>query len=451
MKMRDLQLDCDPIEALRRASALPGVSLLHSGMQAYGLGRYTILAARPWKTLTCRGGEARVEQDGAERSFAADPFEALRLELPREAEAGELPFSGGAIGYVAYDAARQLERLPALLPDDGAPDARFAFYKGAVVFDHQTGHARAVCRGEAWDEVVEELVAALQSRAAPQGEPFRLAHPIRNDVTRGEFIESVNRIRELIRDGEVYQVNLSQRFDGACSGSAAELFARLARASPAPYAAYLDFGDEQIVSSSPERFLFCRDGFAQTRPIKGTRPRGQSEVETLAYEAQLRESEKERAELLMIVDLERNDLGRVCRPGSVDVDGLFGLERYATVIHQTATVSGRLEEGLDGLDCARALFPGGSITGAPKIRAMEIIERLERSRRGIYTGAIGYVDASGAIDLSIAIRTLRVAGGNVSFRVGGGIVWDSDPESEYEETLVKAKAMFQAIGGESAR
>ena len=330
----------------------------------------------------------------------------------------------------------------------GGCDARFALFDGAVVFDHAAGAVFATCEVGDPEQVNAEVIAAIRSGGMVTVAPFRLGAALRSNFTRDGFVRAVEKVRELIRAGEVYQVNLSQRFAGPCGGSAFDLFLRLAETSPAPYAAYLDFGDEQIVSSSPERFLLLQGRAANTRPIKGTRPIGRDETETEANERELAASEKDRSELLMIVDLERNDLGRVCEPGSVVVENLFALERYATVIHQTASVSGRLEEGLGWIDGVRAMFPGGSITGAPKIRSMQVIADLEAGFRGIYTGAIGYVNTAGDADFNIAIRTLRVADGEVTFQVGGGIVWDSDPESEYEETLVKARAMVRALGGD---
>lgn len=428
---RRLEVPFAPLAAARRAAVLPGVAFLYSGLRAYGLGRYSILAANPAREI-CGAG-----------------FDALEAELAKlePGKRGELPFHGGAIGYFSYEAGRCLERA-ALRPSAGKyPDCRFGFYEGALVFDHQEQSTWLVSLAASPSESLQRFCAVALSEEQADHEPFSLESQLTGNFEREEYLAAVQSIRERIRKGDVYQVNLSQRFEAECSGSAFDLFSRLAEASPAPYAAYLDFGDEQIVSSSPERFLQIADGQATTRPIKGTRSAGASEAEAAAGARELAESEKDRSELLMIVDLERNDLGRVCEPGSVRVDDLFRLERYSTVIHQTADVSGRLEGGRSAIDCVKAMFPGGSITGAPKIRAMQIIDELERGERGIYTGSIGYFDASGAVDLNIAIRTLRIADGRLSFQVGGGIVWDSVPESEYEETLLKAKAMLQALEG----
>lgn len=433
---RKLDVAFDPLGAARKVAHLPGVSFLFSGLQAYGLGRYSILVANPRKTLTVRGGGASV-------------FETLGKEglAGRRTELGRLPFYGGAIGYFSYDAGRCLEPGTLKPSDHESTDGRFAFYEGGLVFDHQERATWLVSSNEEISEELESLSLNAFGPEAAEPEVFKLSDALSSNFEKVDYLRAVEAVRSKIRDGEVYQVNLSQRFEAACTGSAFDLFLRLAEASPAPYSAYLDFGDEQIVSSSPERLLRVMGGSATTRPIKGTRSSGQDSAEAAANAEALTNSEKDRSELLMIVDLERNDLGRVCQPGSVKVEELFRLERYSTVIHQTADVSGLLEEGRSALDCVKAMFPGGSITGAPKIRAMQLIDQLERGHRGIYTGSIGYFDASGSADLNIAIRTLRVADGRLSFQVGGGIVWDSDPESEYAETLLKAKAMFEVLGG----
>jgi len=439
MYERKLDVPFEPIAAARRAAALPGIAFLFSGLSAYGLGRYSVLAARPSRRLDLYGKNG-------------DCFEELRSRFPEfgRVPTGRLPFYGGCIGYFSYDTGKRLEKGKFDFSVLNSPEARFGFYEGGIVFDHEAGESWLVSLEEEASAELEDLASLTFKDEKQSYEPFRLCSELRSNFERDEYLDCVDAIRSRIRKGDVYQVNLSQRFVGTYSGSGFDLFCRLAERSPAPYSAYLNFGDEEIVSSSPERFLFVDQGKATTRPIKGTRPMGNTHSETIANEEDLRSSEKDRSELLMIVDLERNDLGRVCEPGSVQVDDLFRLERYATVIHQTADVSGSLEDEQDAINCAKAMFPGGSITGAPKIRAMQVIDELERGKRGVYTGAIGYFDVSGRTDLNIAIRTLRLSDGTLSFQVGGGIVWDSDPESEYEETLLKAKAMVEALGGENA-
>ncbi|MBC2606904.1 aminodeoxychorismate synthase component I [Pelagicoccus albus] len=437
MKQRRLEIDFRPLGAAYSASGQPGFSFLYSGLCSYGLGRYSILAVNPSREVkVCAGDESA--------------FSILQKHLPAASneKKGSLPFYGGAIGYFSYDAGRGLEKGKLRQLSDTDLVGRFNLYEGGIVFDHEERCTWLVTEKEEFGAELEALADLVSNAESPKGESFVLQEPLRSNFSRDEYQAAVEKIRSLIRSGEVYQVNLSQRFEAKCSGDGFELFSRLAQLSPAPYSAYLDFGDEQIVSSSPERFLLIDNGFATTRPIKGTRPTGSTREEENENARDLECSEKDRSELLMIVDLERNDLGKVSRPGSVRVSDLFRLERYATVIHQTADVSGQLDEGVEPLDCIKAMFPGGSITGAPKLRSMQVIDELERGERGIYTGSIGYLDLSGRADFNIAIRTLRIANGKVSFQVGGGVVWDSDPLSEYEETLLKARAMVSALGGE---
>jgi para-aminobenzoate synthetase component 1 len=272
---------------------------------------------------------------------------------------------------------------------------------------------------------------------------------IMSNFTHGDYLQAVRRAKDYIAAGDIYQVNLSQRMSAPLATTPMSLYRRLTQENPAPFSAYLETPDAAIVCCSPERFLQVRSDEVETRPIKGTRPRGSTPEEDARLAAELLASEKDRAENVMIVDLERNDLGRVCEYGSVHVPELFALESYATVHHLVSTVRGRLRPGATALDCLRASFPGGSITGAPKVRAMEIIEELERTRRGVYTGAIGYLCFSGDMDVNIVIRTLVVRDGTAYFQVGGAIVADSDPEGEYQETLDKARALARGLAAEA--
>ena len=265
------------------------------------------------------------------------------------------------------------------------------------------------------------------------------------NLSRADFCTAVRRVRDYIASGDVYQVNLSQRARCTYEGDSLALYQALRLGNPAPYGAYLDLGDWQLISTSPEQFLHKSGRQLETRPIKGTRPRGIDAEANRQNEAALRVSQKDRAELLMIVDLERNDLGRVAEFGSVQVEGLYQLEHYAKVIHQTARVKATLAEHKDIYDALAAIFPGGSITGAPKIRAMQIIEEIEPTRRGAYCGSIGYIGFDGDAEFNIAIRSLHLKDGQLDYQVGGGIVWDSDPEDEYQETLDKARAIRETI------
>ena len=268
-----------------------------------------------------------------------------------------------------------------------------------------------------------------------------------SNFTKKEFEDGVEKVRQYIKSGDIYQANLTQRFNGKTTLSSYELYRDLRRISPAPFGAYLNFDEFNILSNSPERFIKCIDGKLETRPIKGTRPRGKNKEEDLKLQEELRNSEKDKAELLMIVDLQRNDIGRISKIGSVKVPELFVIEPYANVNHLVATVVGELDDNKDAVDVIKATFPGGSITGAPKIRAMEIIDELEPTQRNVYTGSIGYIGFNGDMDLNIAIRTIIKKEDEVYFQVGGGMTWGSDPGEEYQETLDKAQSIMKTLRG----
>jgi len=404
--------------------------------------------------------------------FAADPAP------------GVPPFQGGLAGYLAYDWGRTLEHLPAPLHDDLAiPDVSLGLYDWVVAWDRElsaawlisTGlpetsdaqHTRAVKRAAMvrhlletdhatnYDEHRAVAPMELQPRngPAPSYRVDRGNHaPIQlhSSFTHRGYVDAVSRVRDYILAGDIFQSNLSQRFEAPLSESPWSLYKRLRIQNAAPFAAYLDLPDVVVLSASPERFLRADpEGRVETRPIKGTRPRGLGPEHDAALGVALTESEKDRAENLMIVDLMRNDLSRVCLPGSVRVSELCTLERYATVHHLVSTVVGHLAPNAGPLDLLRAAFPGGSVTGAPKLRAMEIIAELEPSERGVYCGALGYLSVTGALDTNIAIRTAVTHAGRIYFSAGGGIVADSDPEGEYRETLDKARGIIEAL--DSAR
>lgn len=389
--------------------------------------------------------------------FGADPFEVILGSLADLRKAmdcfdstgcSDIPFTGGAVGYLSYDYGRRLEKLPSTAYDDrGVPDLHFGIYDGVAALHHESGKLYLVAHGLRADEdvVIEELKGILRAKVQFD-RSSRLSHqPWQWNLAKEDFCAAVDSVRAYIASGDVYQVNLSQRARCAFRGDGLSLYQALRRGNPAPYGAYFDLGSWQLISTSPEQFLRKSGRALETRPIKGTRPRGVTPEEDSMQEAALRASEKDRAELLMIVDLERNDLGRVAEFGSVHVEGLYQLEHYARVIHQTARVKATLAEDKDVFDALEALFPGGSITGAPKIRAMEIIEELEPTRRGAYCGSIGYIGFDGDAEFNIAIRSLHLKDGFLDYQVGGGIVWDSDPESEYQETLDKARAIRETI------
>lgn len=392
--------------------------------------------------------------------FGSDPFEIVEDGLPglksrlaglRTAPHPTIPLVGGAVGYLAYDYGRRLEKLPVLARDDRRlPDAHFGLYDGVAALHHPSGRLFLASSGLHRDDraVIAALGGVVDSAAEAGGPPQAPGIPAQSwewNLSEREFLDAVRKVRAYIAAGDVYQVNLSRRASREFSGDPVSLYLALRRGNPAPYGAYLDAGAFQVLSTSPEQFLRKRGHELVTRPIKGTRPRGSSTEETARNAAELEASAKDRAELLMIVDLERNDLGRIAEFGSVRVEGLYQQEHYARVIHQTAQVKARLASGKDVFDAIHALFPGGSITGAPKIRAMQIIEELEPTRRGVYCGSIGYIGFDGNAEFNIAIRSLHLKDGILDYQVGSGIVWDSEPEAEYQETLDKGRAIRETI------
>lgn len=386
--------------------------------------RVSFAGADPFAVLHSRGSEIEVWTTGSTHRTSGDPLEVLR-EMLRSAGT-----KGVALGYLAYELKRFVEDVPERAVDDLClPQAYLCFYRSVHRFEGQR---------QAWS-VDAARPAELTHEQAPQ-----------SNFSRSGYLAAVLRALDYIAAGDAYQVNLSQRFQVPFSGDAFRTYCALRQRNPAPFAAYLNLPEVQVLSASPERFLKLDpiSRLIETRPIKGTRRRGRTMEEDARLAEELLASEKDRAENVMIVDVERNDLGRVAEVGSVHVRGLCELERFATVQHLTSTVVARLREGLDGVDLLRATFPGGSITGAPKIRAMEIIDELEPTARGVYTGSIGYFGSDGSIDLNIAIRTILIKDGVAYFQAGGGIVADSDPQTEYEETLHKAAAMADVLACE---
>jgi para-aminobenzoate synthetase component 1 len=493
--VRELTPPPDPSACVERLAGLPHRVLLDSAAAGPRLGRYSFVTADPIQVIRSRGGRTWVETGDGRRATGdgrearevtgeGDALSAVRrvlapaMTLPVP---GLPPFQGGVIGYIAYDWGLTLERLPAPRFDDlGLDDVVFGVYDWVLAWDHAASKAWLVSTGMGADDADRQrraaeradfVIALLSSPdtavrlgALPETPAAGVAasdrpavHPVAggwwderlplgSSFSHEGYLDVVSRVREYIYAGDIFQANISQRFEAPLGESPWSLYRRLRRHNPAPFAAFLDLPGVAVVSSSPERFLQVDpSGHVETRPIKGTRARGVGPEHDAALGQALTESAKDRAENLMIVDLMRNDLSRVCRPGSVRVSELFALERYATVHHLVSTVVGDLAPGTDALDLLRAAFPGGSITGAPKLRAMEIIAECEPSRRGVYCGCIGYWSVTGALDTSIAIRTAVVRGGRIYFSAGGGIVADSVPEDEYRETLDKARATIDVL------
>ena len=491
--VEELRPPQDPVLTCERLAGLPYRVFLDSAARDGRLGRFSFVMADPVAVVRSRGPLTEIvdSETGVARVFRGDALSAAcALILPHAADPvpDAPPFQGGVAGYLAYDWGRTLERLPAPRCDDlGLWDVVLGVYDWVLAWDHVRSTAWLISTG-----LPETSVATRARRAAARAAAIRarldgtaphattsapceehptlpptvvghrkrvvpLVHTLTNgwwtpavsvasSFTRDGYLGAVSRVRAYIAAGDVFQVNLSQRLESALAVSPWTLYRRLRERNPAPFSAFLDLPEAAIVSASPERFLRVDPSRrVETRPIKGTRPRGRDASHDDALGRALVESPKDRAENLMIVDLMRNDLSRVCSPGTVQVPELFALETHPTVHHLVSTVTGRLEAGMDAADLLRAAFPGGSVTGAPKIRSMEIIAELEPTARGVYCGSVGYWSVTGELDMSIAIRTAVAVDGWVYFGAGGGIVADSDPEQEYGETLDKARALIDTL------
>jgi para-aminobenzoate synthetase component 1 len=447
----DLPYHADSADRFAALAAEPWALFLDSGRPFASTGRFDILVADPVAMLVTRGAVSEIRRGASAEHSAADPFHLLRQLLadhwPVDSPPSGLPFVGGAVGYFGYDLARRIERLPVIAEDsERLPDLAVGIYAWAVVVDHAERRARLV-----WNDLPHapsraSVLARLSDRREAGAHPvFRVRSPITTNLDSAAYRRAFDRIKVYIRDGDCYQVNLARRFAAAADGDPWSAYRRLRAQNPSPFGAYLHLPFCRVLSASPERFLELRGSRVETRPIKGTRPRSVDPERDAALAGELATSAKDRAENLMIVDLLRNDLGKSCIPGSIAVPRLFEVEQHPTVHHLVSTVTGTLRGDCDAVDLLRGCFPGGSITGAPKLRAMQIIEELEPHRRGLYCGSIGYIGFDGAMDTNIAIRTLVQSEGVARFWAGGGIVADSECEAEYRETEDKAVALRRLL------
>ena len=416
-----------------------------------GCARYDILTAQPHITLVTQGGQTEIKDENGVRRSQADPFSLVREQLSQFVEAiPDIPFAGGALGYWSYDLARRYHRLPdAALDAENLPEMAVGIYDWAIIMDHHQSSGRLVSRqcNENTAKLLPKILERLNSASTNSAQvgSFCIHGKIASNLTPEQYKNAFSAIQSFLHAGDCYQVNLAQRYAAHASGDALAAYLQLRKLSPAPYSAFLDWPQVQILCASPEQFLKVQQGRVETKPIKGTRPRSTDEVEDKRLAEELLHHSKDRAENLMIVDLLRNDLGKNCQAGSIRVSKLFEVESFANVHHLVSTVEGMLRNGVDALEVLRECFPGGSVTGAPKQRAMEIIEQLEPHKRGIYCGAIGYIGYDGNMDTNIVIRTLVNSGGEMRFWTGGGIVADSQCDAEYQETLDKATAMLEIL------
>ncbi|EOG9060372.1 aminodeoxychorismate synthase component 1 [Vibrio fluvialis] len=427
-----------------KVESQPWAMLLRSASDTHIDSRFDILVAHPIVTLTTFGDETEVREPFGVTLSQDDPFELLATlqqhYLPALQYSDDLPFIGGALGYFAYDLGRRVERLPSLAEHDlTAPDMAVGLYEWAIVVDHQLKTARVIGQNI---ENAESLLADSNQKPLT---PFALSSPWQSNMTPNSYREKFTQVQEYLLSGDCYQINLAQRFQAHYQGSEWLAYLKLEQFNLAPFSAFIRTEQGAILSVSPERFLQVKDRIIETKPIKGTRPRSGDPVVDAANAAELAQAEKDQAENLMIVDLLRNDIGRVAKPGSVHVPKLFDIESFPAVHHLVSTIRAELDSQYDCADLLRACFPGGSITGAPKVRAMEIIEELEPHRRSAYCGSIGYISRHGRMDTSITIRTLVAQNQQLYAWAGGGVVADSQCEAEYQETLDKLSRILPVL------
>jgi para-aminobenzoate synthetase component 1 len=466
--VEELHPSLDAWGVARRLADSPHLLFLDSAQSHPTLGRYSFVTADPFEWIESRGNCVTI---AGQKQPTGNPFMVLAERLTRYqiTPQPELPpFQGGAAGLFGYNLCHHIERLPRPAIDEfQTPDLAIGLYDWVIAFDHAANRSWLISTGlpevrirhrrqkaRARFQQIQELLRRdpprlVDSREHPIGvtcrKPVPGQSPLASNFTRDAYLAAARRAIEYIHAGDCFQVNIAQRLLYPQREHALELYGRLRDRNAAPFAGYFDVGEFAVVSASPERFLAVQDGEVETRPIKGTRPRGWNPEEDFARMDELLESAKDRAENVMIVDLLRNDLGRVCEYGSIRVEGVCRVETFRTVHHLVSEVRGRLRQGLGPIDLLKAAFPGGSVTGAPKVRAMEIIAELEPTARGPYCGSLGYIGFDGTMDTNILIRTFTVGKGWVQFPVGGGIVADSVPEREYEETWHKAEGLLHAL------
>lgn len=435
-----------PISIFHR---LPGRHhfLLESSLKHEKSGRYSFIGSEP--TTSYRGDKGTLTvtslSSGESKEFLGDAMSLLKQQLPAPISPSPFPFSTGAIGYVGYEVFGHNEPTGTVLPKDRTlPDLYFLWYPTIVIYDHQT-HTVTVLNSEGDHSEVERILQAIQKKPESDMPDEAAALTFQSTVSEETYLSQVEQVKEWIRQGDIFQLVLSQRLSAAIDQKPFAYYRKLRRVNPSPYMFYIDFDDAVVLGASPESFIRVADGQLQTNPIAGTRPRGTTEMEDTAHAESLKNDPKERAEHDMLVDLARNDVGKLSVPGTVRVTKYQEIERYQHVMHLVSEVEGTLRDDVHPLDAFTACLPAGTVSGAPKIRAMQLINELENVQRGVYAGAVGYLSAGGNLDAALAIRTAVISDGRIDIQAGAGIVYDSVPLSEYQETLHKAKSLLEVF------
>jgi para-aminobenzoate synthetase component 1 len=438
-----------PLEAFRALRELPYPFILSGGTNP-AMRRYTYISAAPLLHISTKGSQTTTTLS-SQSILYNDPFQAVSdaIEEFKVKPHRYFPFQGGIVGYLSYDLKSFAEDIPYRVSDIDIPGCFLGMYDPIFVYDHIKELGYIVSTGIKNNTMDKREFRNILSRHSLKKRLYAEDIPkptsFSSNMTREEYIEIIRKAHEYIAAGDIYQVNISQRLSMEWDGDPFSIYLKLLSSSPAPFSAFMDLGSFQVVCNSPERFLGINGRYIETCPIKGTRPRGTATEEDLLLKDALRNDQKELAEHIMIVDLERNDLGRICEIGTISVKELMSIKTFPNLHHMVSTVRGRLKNDIKPADSIKACFPGGSVTGAPKIRAMEIIDELEPTPRGIYTGALGYIDLSGDMDLAITIRTAIFKDNRLFLHVGGGIVSDSKAASEYDETLLKADSFLKTL------
>ena len=409
--------------------------------------QYSFIGMNPYKEIIGNGKTVRIKEGKREQTSLKKPLDVVKAHIPEITLDLPFPFYGGAVGYIGYDAIREYEDIGSRLKDEIAmPDLHLMFYQELVVFDHVRQEVTIVALDIEGDRQLDRRIKAIREMINnPSEEQTEELSPLTftASVDKDEFMRRVVKAKQYIVDGDIFQVVLSQRMQAEFDVDAFTFYRKLRVANPSPYMFYVDFDQYTVLGASPESLIKVTGRQIVTNPIAGTRPRGKTEEEDQAYAADLLSDEKEQAEHKMLVDLSRNDLGRVSEIGSISLDTFMTVERFQHVMHIVSEVSGTLAEGLSGLDALITTLPAGTVSGAPKIRAMQIVNELEDYQRGVYSGSVGYINVNGDLDLALAIRTMVVKDKKAYVQAGAGIVYDSDPESEYQETLNKAKSLLE--------